>query len=540
MLSTWGSGRGGGGTSVTYSPARGFYIPEDAGYGVDGATIKAGGANGTAYVFSLWLYGSMDQPGTGGSTNPGTQNGLLNIMLADPATNFEVTKGTSKGIGCVNDAWNFNNSVGVTAATDAIEFAPAGGPTTFQLVKGRWNHFLVSWDTSTNHWAFYLNGVDMRGAGTIAAVQFAANCQFDLFNANGFKLNNFLQAAGPGLSGGWYADVWVAQAYIGNSSNALDAATLAKFYDTNTNQAVDLGSDGSNPGQTPVVWIRDRGDGVPSQAGSATAPFAYFAGNNTPVVGGNNVGFPAPFGPGAAIPTTRVAEVIVPQYNNIPGSVLTTTFVVSTGGQPILSTDFVVITFTGLDAGTISRNPASADGFTRFPASMSFDTNSGAESCIFYGYAGSNFPSGTNFSVTVTIGYSLRTAIGVHIFRNVTSVDQLSFSANLGAGHTSTAISVANGNVTSGSAGSGNTTKKQLLLTFAGVWKGAYGMTPPALGTGTLATTLFRQRSTAALSSCQIMLSAEEEAPAGQPYARTITMSTADNWQCISMGLCVT
>lgn len=537
---------GGGGTpSIQYTPARGFYIPQDAFYGVDGVTINASGVNTTAYTVSFLIFGCDDPSGTAGSTTPGPQQTMYGgaLMVSDPTSRYEVSNANgvttfAKGIACSFDstasrfAFNFNNSAGAVVLTDAIEFS---GDASAHLKPdiGRWNSYVISWDTSiAGRWILYKNGVDMRAAGYAVAQQFVANCIFDLYNANGFKLNGYNQAIGIANVGtAWYADFWINQTYIGNSSNTLAANTLAKFFDINAGMPVDLLADGSGPtGAIPALFIADRGNGIPTQRGAATAAFAYGAAVNVPAVVGNNKGFPAPFGPGAPIPTNRVVQIAQAQNNRIPGGAGTHTFVVSSGGQPLKAGDFVVITFTGADSSNLgSHNPVSSDGLTRFPAAMTYGASGEFECCIFSGFLASDALSGQDFTVTVASGYTSRTNIGLHIFRNVASVDQQVFVSKDPTSSVSATV------------GAGNTTKKQLLLTFVGVWRAALGMTPPALGTGTLSTVLYRERSASvAVSACQIMLCAEEEVPAGSAYARTVTLSSADNWQCISMGLSVT
>lgn len=540
FLPLWLSATEGGGQGplFTPSPARGFYILQDAYYGLAGSSINAAGVDGKAYTFSFWVAGVAEPSNVGGAA-PGAVVTLYGgaFMGGDPTTFFEPANGASPGIGFSFDstatrlAANFNANPAPlgSQATTALEW---GGDLAKNMAPtvGIWNHYIFTWDTANaNRWAVYKNGTDARAAGWATAAFFTLNMIYNLYNPNGFTLNNFPQTLGhANQSAGWFADFWVDQRYIGNASNQIPATTLAKFY--NGGKAVDLGAAGDIPtGSQPVLWIRDRGNGIPAQAGAAPAVMAYGPGVGAPAVVGNNQGFPAPYGPGTGLPADRPVQVGITQYNRM-GNVLT--YVVDAAGLSILATDFILITFTGNDSvGT--KNPVSADGFTRFPAAMSYDGNAQSESCIFYGFAGAASPAGRTFSVTVGAGYNQGASIGLHIFRNVASIDQTVFAAGLGPG----------GKTSQAKVGAGNTTKAQLLLTFVGMWSERFGMAPPALGTGTLATVLQRQISLAAASGQQIMLCAEEGVPAGVPYARTVSISNsggalAENWQCISIGLC--
>jgi hypothetical protein len=159
-----------------YSPLGFAFLP----YNSLGTNTALGVTNTPTLTFAFWLMGTYDL------TNPTTIQGIE--FDGDLLSECEVTGGAAPGLcGSIDNGagrfqLNFNNSVGLNNATDAIKFEGQAGS------NGVWHHYLVSMDTVNQVSALYRDGVNTG----VVANPLPSGAIPDLNNSGGFHLAGIL------------------------------------------------------------------------------------------------------------------------------------------------------------------------------------------------------------------------------------------------------------------------------------------------------------------------------------------------------------
>ncbi|HEY8003841.1 MAG TPA: hypothetical protein VIE16_06405 [Phenylobacterium sp.] len=197
---------------------------------------RLGVANSTQMVVFWSMFGTA-------YTGAAIQDGFAGVpcMQSDPNTNGEVTGGVSPGI--CSPAFentgigqlNFNTAAGATVGVDDIKFELAA-PNTAWFTAGRWNSYLLTWDSATGDWAGYwadgsqADMTDLRALGVLTAASLPTNALCDLNNVNGLMIGASTFSQGPGANGALDSIYICAGEALCDGSGAVTPANLRKFY----------------------------------------------------------------------------------------------------------------------------------------------------------------------------------------------------------------------------------------------------------------------------------------------------------------------
>ncbi|MBV8593174.1 MAG: hypothetical protein JOZ27_02610, partial [Caulobacteraceae bacterium] len=187
----------------------GVMLNQDTGIG----TAQALGiTDSTQFTLSFWAMGTLDD--THGNNN--TQMTSGDFLAGHNNTWCEVNgpgNGPAPGE-CISfdtspskAQMSFNNSTGLSTATDKVLTSglPADAASNFQ--NGQWNYYLISGNTATGNLAVVENGVNVTGT------KFANNVidhnVIPDFNSGGFKLINGSLGGNAGKEFGYASEVWL-------------------------------------------------------------------------------------------------------------------------------------------------------------------------------------------------------------------------------------------------------------------------------------------------------------------------------------------